>query len=60
MKMNEIKQKAKGIGVSPGKMRKTELIRTIQQSEGYDPCFQTAKKSCDQQLCCWRKDCLNM
>jgi len=58
MKMTDIQKKAKALGMTPGKMSKTELVRSIQEREGNFACFQTAKDSCDQSGCCWRKDCL--
>ena len=58
MKVQEIKKKATAMGIKPGKMKKTELIRTIQSTEGNYPCFQTADSNCDQTGCCWRADCL--
>lgn len=61
MKMNEVKEKAKQMGIKPGKMSKTELIRTIQTQEGNFPCYQTAGESrCDQEQCCWSDDCLTL
>ena len=58
MKMQEIKMKAKLLGLSSGRMRKTELIRTIQMTEGNSACFQTGQERCDQYECCWREDCV--
>jgi len=59
MKVQEIKAKAKTLGINPGKMNKMELIRSIQAQEGNFPCFQTATtNTCDQTSCCWRNDCL--
>lgn len=60
MKMPEIRTKAQQLGIKPGKMSKTELIRAIQQQEGNSPCFGTAMSQCDQTACCWRDDCLKM
>ncbi len=57
MRMAEIKAKAKKLKLNPGKMKKMDLIRTIQTREGNYACFQTEKDSCDQSECCWRKDC---
>lgn len=60
MKMEDIKAVAKKKCVKPGRMRKAELIRTIQRAEGNFDCFGTAKTGiCDQLNCLWRKDCLN-
>ena len=58
MKLSEIKKKAKKLGAKPGKMGKTELIRSIQRAEGNFDCFGTAADYCDQLGCAWRDDCL--
>lgn len=58
MNMTEIKEKARGLGLVPGKKKKQELIHLIQRREGNFPCFETAKDYCDQKLCCWRDACL--
>jgi hypothetical protein len=59
MKVQEVKELAKGMGINPGKMKKQELVRTIQEKEGNFPCFQTAGDRCDQESCTWRSDCLD-
>lgn len=44
-----------------GNMRKENIIRAIQLSEGNDDCFATAIASrCEQKTCLWREDCLMM
>jgi hypothetical protein len=58
MNVQEAREIAKGMGVSPGKMKKVELIRSIQVKEGNFPCFQAATHNCDQMDCRWRNDCL--
>lgn len=59
MKMQEVREMAKKLGLKPGKIRKkTDLIRAIQSAEGNMPCFQTEVSSCDQADCCWRGICL--
>jgi hypothetical protein len=58
MQMSEVKEKAVGLGLQPGKMGKADLIRAIQNKEGNSPCFQTGLVACDQFNCCWRSDCL--
>lgn len=58
MTVKEIKAIAKKMSINPGKMRKVELIKTIQIQEHNTPCFQTAESACDQVGCCWRGDCL--
>ncbi|MBN1788074.1 MAG: hypothetical protein JW806_06730 [Sedimentisphaerales bacterium] len=54
----QLKSKAKKLGITPGNMGKTELIRSIQTAEGYAACFQTANGYCPQEDCCFRSDCL--
>lgn len=58
MKLEEIKAKAKTLGVAPGKMKKAELIRAIQQAEENPCCFATGQgEICGQNGCLWRRDC---
>ena len=60
MRLTEVKNKAKGMGVKPGKMKKGELIRALQVKEGNDACFGSGSRGevCDQEGCCFRTDCL--
>lgn len=58
MNMNQVKSKAKEMGIKIGKMKKGELIRSIQTQEGNFPCFESASSYCDQEYCSWRKDCI--
>ncbi len=58
MKMAEVKEKARKMGIAAAKADKVELIRSIQQQEGNFPCFGTADGSCDQVSCSWRDDCV--
>ena len=58
MKLQEIRQIAETWGVDAGVGRtKLDIIRDIQISEGYEPCFRT-KDSCENE-CLWKKDCTN-
>lgn len=58
MKMEEIKEVAKNLGIKPGKMKKVELIREIQKAEGNESCYNSGKvDSCGQESCAWRVDC---
>lgn len=59
MRMTEIKEKAKEIGVKSNKINKVDLIRAIQVQEGNSPCFATNREDCDQPECCWKDDCLS-
>jgi hypothetical protein len=59
MNMNEVKQIARSRGLNPGRMKKADLIRTMQREEGNESCFQTGQADvCDQSECLWREDCL--
>ena len=59
MNMNEIKHIARSRGLQPGRLKKVDLIRAIQQDEGNESCFRTDKAdSCGQDQCLWRTDCL--
>lgn len=58
MKMVDIKRIAKRVGCNPGRLKKADLIKKIQEAEGNFPCFQTAGDYCNQEKCSWRDDCL--
>lgn len=58
IKMPQIREKAKALGITPGKMKKAELIHAIQQAEGYTPCFGKSNGHCPYTECCFRGDCL--
>jgi len=60
MSMPEIKMKAKALGLSPGKMRKADLIHAIQVAEGCTPCFGRSDGQCPYTDCCFMKDCLRI
>ena len=59
MALKELKEKAKILGIKTKiGMKNTDLIRSIQITEGNFSCFGTAKDFCNQMSCCWREDCL--
>ena len=58
MSMPQVRMKAQALGITPGKMKKPELIRTIQVTEGYSACFGTSGSHCDYTDCCFIQDCL--
>lgn len=58
MNVKEIKTIAKKMGLQTNKIKKADMIRSIQAAEGNSPCFQTGVTSCDQENCCWRSDCM--
>ncbi len=58
MLMDEVRARAKSLGVKTARTKKVEIIRAIQRAEGNFPCFGTADGYCDQLDCCFREDCL--
>jgi len=60
MTLEEIRYRAAAMGLqSISRMRKHELVRTIQRAEGYTPCFGDEQHiDCVETDCCWRFDCL--
>ncbi len=60
MNLKQIKEMAKEKGIKVGNMKKENIIRSIQRSEGNFDCFGTATAgTCDQMNCLWREDCLS-
>jgi hypothetical protein len=58
MKLEEIKEMAKQHNIKVSKMKKSELVRSIQHAEANEVCFETAKADrCGQDACLWREDC---
>lgn len=58
MNMAGIREKAEAVGINPGKLKKNELIHSIQIEEGCLPCFGRSDGHCVHTDCCYRKDCL--
>jgi hypothetical protein len=58
MTVKELQKLAKGLGIKDAGLRKFELIREIQKTEGNFDCFGTAIEYCDQTGCLFRDDCL--
>ncbi len=59
MKIQEIRAIAKKKGVNSARMKKAELIRAIQKTEGNFDCYGSAAAGfCDQAECAWLSDCL--
>ena len=57
----QIQDIAKSKGINPVKMKKADIIRTIQRIEGNFDCFGTATAgSCNQDGCLWITECLNL
>ncbi|MBN1359776.1 MAG: hypothetical protein JW993_04250 [Sedimentisphaerales bacterium] len=57
MTMTDIKAKAQMMGITPGMMKKVELIHSIQRAEGCTPCYGRSDGTCPWLECCWRSDC---
>jgi len=57
MKIEEINRIAFTKGVDPAGKNKLQIIREIQNKEGYEPCYGTKKFECKQTDCLWREDC---
>jgi len=60
MKMMEIKKKAQGLGVEPGKMKKADIIHAIQKAENCTPCYGKSNGQCPYTNCCFMEDCLKI
>lgn len=58
MKIQEIRAKAKALGINSFGKTKVDLIREIQRQEGNFDCYRTAVAHCDQTECCFRLSCL--
>ena len=58
MTMPQIQKKAKKLGITPGKMKKPELIHAIQRAENYIPCYGMSNGYCEYTDCCFMVDCL--
>ena len=56
MKLDEVRKIARQKSVKIANLKKGEIIRAIQMSEGYSPCFDM-QKSCSQSECLWKTAC---
>ena len=58
MKFQDVQKIAKGMGINTFKMKKVDIIKTIQREEGNFDCFATERvTSCGEESCLWRSDC---
>jgi hypothetical protein len=60
LSMQKIRTKARGLGITPGKMNKVDLIHAIQIAEGNTPCYGRANGVCPYTICCFMDDCLKI
>lgn len=58
--MPQIKAKAKSLGINPGKLKKADLIHSIQVAEGCTPCYGRSNGDCPWTQCCWRGGCFTV
>jgi hypothetical protein len=59
VKIADLRQLARQMGLNSAKLNKVGLIRAIQRAEGYSDCYATPfAKECNQDGCRWREDCL--
>jgi len=59
MKLDEIKAIAKNHDIKTAKIKKSDLVRAMQQPEGKETCFGNgAAAQCGQNACLWREDCV--
>jgi hypothetical protein len=59
MTLKEVKAIAKKMNLKVSHVKKTDMIRAIQSSEGNNDCFKTGyAHECGQSNCLWRQDCL--
>jgi hypothetical protein len=58
MNLNDVRAKARELGVPTKGLGKGELIQAIQKAEGNQPCFGRNDGSCQYGDCCFWEDCL--
>ena len=58
MKMQEVREIAKKMGIKTANMKKADIIKAIQLAEGNIDCYDSGKSAeCGQDNCLWREDC---
>jgi len=61
MRFQDIRKMAKDMDINTFGMKKTDVIRAIQEAENNIECYGTERVgSCDEQACLWRSDCLTL
>jgi hypothetical protein len=59
MNIKDVQLMAKKMGITKKNLKKVELVRAIQLTEGNIPCFATNRVNvCGENNCLWLKDCL--
>jgi hypothetical protein len=58
MKIDAIREIARQHHIKVGKVKKSDLVRAIQEAEGNPACFDSnSSGQCGQHGCLWREDC---
>jgi len=61
MRFQDIQKMAKDMDVSTYRMKKTDVIRAIQQAENNIDCYGTERVvTCQEHACLWKSDCENL
>ncbi|HAX98560.1 MAG TPA: SAP domain-containing protein [Candidatus Atribacteria bacterium] len=61
MTFNEIQKMAKGMNINIYKMKKIDMIRSIQRAENNIDCYRTERvEHCHEGTCLWRSDCRSL
>jgi hypothetical protein len=61
MRFQEIREIAKDMGIGTYRIKKTDLVRTIQREENNIECYGTERVDiCQEEACLWRIDCLTL
>jgi hypothetical protein len=61
MRLEEIQNMARGMGIRSLKMKKAHLIRAIQRAENNIECYGTRRvDNCQEIACLWKSDCLSL
>ena len=60
MNFNEVRKKAKGMGINTLGMKKTDIVHAIQRAEHNEECFAAGRvDNCGEMKCLWRIDCIS-
>ena len=59
MTFQKIRSMAKDMGINTYRMKKVDIVRTIQRTEDNIDCYGTERvRDCQEESCLWRDDCL--
>lgn len=59
MNFNEIRKRAKEMNIITYRLKKPDIIRSIQRTENNIECFGTQRVGhCNEDQCLWRQDCV--